>query len=262
MTASNGDATLGAHEGGAGNGTADLGQAGPDRGADRAGSRERIAAVGDRLMSPMPAGRLWGWVGPLAVTAFAAILRFSRLSVPHAVNYDETDYIKDAWSILQHGVEWNPIANPAGYPSGQSYANNLLLSGGTHIFAPCSGYSCGEAVTHPEVGKYLIAIGEWVFGLNPFGYRVASAVFGSLAILLMCRIARRLTRSTLLGCIAGVLLSLDGMEFVLSRTGILDIFLMSLVLAAFGAMLIDRDVSRSRLAQAVVLRPGMRRVPS
>ena len=135
--------------------------------------------------------------------------------MPHAVNYDETDYIKDAWSILQHGVEWNPIANPAGYPPGQSYADNLLLSGGTHILAPCSGYSCGEAVTHPEVGKYLIAIGEWVFGLNPFGYRVASAVFGSLAILLMCRIARRLTRSTLLGCIAGVLLSLDGMEFVL-----------------------------------------------
>ena len=187
---------------------------GPDRSADHPGSRDRIAAIGDRLMSPMPTDRLWGWVGPLVVTAFAAVLRFSRLSVPHAVDYDESSYIKDAWSILQHGVEWNPIANPAGYPPGQSYVNNLLLSGDTHIFAPCSGYSCGEAVVHPEVGKYLIAIGEWVFGLNPFGYRVASAVFGSLAILLMCRIARRLTRSTLLGCIAGLLLSLDGMEFV------------------------------------------------
>src|SRR5437660_1190272 len=187
---------------------------------------------------------------------FAAVLRYSRLSVPHAVDYDETSYIKDAWSILQHGVEWNPIANPAGFPPGQSYVNNLLLSGDTHIFAPCSGYSCGEAVVHPEVGKYLIAIGEWVFGLNPFGYRVASAVFGSLAILLMCRIARRLTRSTLLGCTAGLLLSLDGLELVLRRTGILDIFLMFFVLAAFGAMLIDRDASRSRLAAAVVLRPG------
>ena len=70
----------------------------------------------------MPAYRLRAWVGPLAVTAFVVILRFSRLSVLHAVNYDETDYIKDAWSILQHGVEWNPIANPAGYPPGQSYA--------------------------------------------------------------------------------------------------------------------------------------------
>jgi dolichyl-phosphate-mannose-protein mannosyltransferase len=223
---------------------------------DTVSAPERIAVISGRLMSPMPADRLWGWVGPLVVTAFAAILRFYRLSVPHAVNYDESYYIKDAWSILQHGVEWNPVANPAGYPPGQIYANNLLLSGSTHFFAPCSGYSCGEAVTHPEVGKYLIAIGEWVFGLNPFGYRVASAVFGSLAILLMCRIARRLTRSTLIGCIAGLLLSLDGLEFVVSRTGILDIFLMFFVLAAFGAMLIDRDVSRSRLAEAVVLCPG------
>ena len=124
-----GDAALGAHEGGAGSGTADLGQAGPDRSADRAGSRERIAATGDRLMSPLSANRLWGWVGPLVVTAFAAILRFSRLSVPRAVNCDETDYIKDAWSILQHGVEWNPIANPAGYPPGQSYATVVLRPG-------------------------------------------------------------------------------------------------------------------------------------
>ena len=107
-----GDAAVGAHEGGADSGIADLGQAGPDR----AGSRERIAAIGGRLMSPMPADRLWGWVGPLVVTAFAAVLRLSRLSVPHAVDYDESSYIKDAWSILQHGVEWNPIANPAGYP--------------------------------------------------------------------------------------------------------------------------------------------------
>ena len=72
----------------------------------QSGPSERLR-TGVRLTSPMPADRLWGWIGPLVVTAFAAILRFSRLSVPHAVNYDETDYIKDAWSILQHGVEWN-----------------------------------------------------------------------------------------------------------------------------------------------------------
>jgi len=69
---------------------------------------------------------------------------------------------------------------------------------------------------------------------DPFGYRVASAVFGSLAILLMCRIRPPATRSTPLAAFAGLLLYIDGMEFVLSRTGILDIFLMFFVLAAFG----------------------------
>jgi dolichyl-phosphate-mannose-protein mannosyltransferase len=53
----------------------------------------------------MPDDRLWGWIGPLLVTLFAALLRFNRLSVPNAVIFDETYYAKDAWSILKHGVE-------------------------------------------------------------------------------------------------------------------------------------------------------------
>src|ERR1700752_2791456 len=207
----------------------------------------RLAVLRARLASPMPDDRPWGWLGPLLVTAFGAFLRFDRLRVPRALIFDETYYAKDAWSILNHGVELTLVNN----------ANSIVQAGHTNIFAPCSGTSaCGEYVVQPEVGKLLIAVGEWLFGLNSFGWRFASAVFGSLAILLICRIAPRMTRSTLLGCVAGLLMSLDGLEFVLSRTGILDIFLMFFVLAAFGCVVVDRDVSRARLAEAVVLQPG------
>jgi len=207
----------------------------------------RLAALRSRLVSPMPADGPWGWLGPLLVTAFGTFLRFDRLRTPRALVFDETYYVKDAWSILHHGVEWNLVSN----------ANSLIQAGHTNIFQPCNGTSaCGEYVVQPEMGKLLIAVGEWLFGLNSFGWRFASAVFGSLAILLMCRIARRLTRSTLLGCIAGLLMSLDGLEFVLSRTGILDVFLMFFVLAAFGCVLIDRDAARAKLADKLAARPG------
>ena len=207
----------------------------------------RLAALRARLASPMPDDRPWGWLGPLLVTAFGTFLRFNRLRVPRALIFDETYYVKDAWSILNHGVELNLVQN----------ANDIIQAGHTNIFASCNGTSaCGEYVVQPEVGKLLIAAGEWLFGLNSFGWRFASAVFGSLAILLMCRIARRMTRSTLLGCVAGLLMSLDGLEFVLSRTGILDIFLMFFVLAAFGCVLIDRDISRAALAERVARREG------
>jgi dolichyl-phosphate-mannose-protein mannosyltransferase len=207
-----------------------------------AGEATRLSALRARLASPMPDDRPWGWLGPLLVTAFGAFLRFDRLQVPRAVVFDETYYAKDAWSILQHGVEWNYVSN----------ANTLILQGHTAgLFVPCSGTACGEYVVQPEVGKLLIAVGEAMFGLDSYGWRFSSAVFGSLAILLMCRIARRMTRSTLLGCTAGLLMALDGLEFVLSRTGILDIFLMFFVLAAFGCVVIDRDVSRAALAEAV-----------
>ncbi|HYZ53094.1 MAG TPA: phospholipid carrier-dependent glycosyltransferase [Streptosporangiaceae bacterium] len=202
----------------------------------------RASALSARLVSSLPADRVWGWIGPLLVTAFGAFLRFDRLAVPHALIFDETYYAKDAFSILNFGVEHNFVSN----------ANALIQAGSTHIFAPG-----GEYVVMPPLGKILIAAGEWIFGLNSFGWRFSAAVFGSLAILLICRITRRMTRSTLLGCIAGLLMSLDGLEFVMSRTGLLDIFLMFFVLAAFGCLVIDRDVSRARLARAVAAsRPG------
>ena len=192
-----------------------------------------------RLVPPMPGSAFWGWAGPLLVTAFGAFLRFSRLGVPRAVVFDETYYVPDAYGILRHGVEINHVKN----------VNALLVQGSTHILLGPQGQ--GEYVAHPPLGKIMIAVGEWLFGLTPFGWRFSVAVIGSVAILMTARIARRMTRSTLLGCVAGLLLSLDGLEFVLSRTAILDIFVMFWVLAAFGLIVIDRDRTRARLADAV-----------
>ena len=195
----------------------------------------RAGGLRDRLVPPIPGSPIWGWVGPLLVTAFGAFLRFYRLGVPHAVVFDETYYVGDAYGILRHGVEINHVKN----------ANALLAQGKTNILS-----TGGELAVHPPLGKVFIAAGEWLFGLTPFGWRFAVAVVGSLSILMTARITRRMTRSTLLGCVAGLLLALDGLEFVLSRTAILDIFVMFWVLAAFGCLVIDRDWSRARIADA------------
>ncbi|HEY3982123.1 MAG TPA: phospholipid carrier-dependent glycosyltransferase [Streptosporangiaceae bacterium] len=178
----------------------------------------------------------WGWAGPLLVTALGAFLRFNRLSVPKAVVFDETYYVGDAWAILKHGVELKHLQN----------ADSLLAHGSTHIL----NGTRGELVAHPPLGKMMISVGEWLFGLTPFGWRFSVALVGSLAILMLARIVRRMTGSTLLGCVAGLLLALDGLELVLSRTAILDIFVMFWVLAAFGLLVIDRDRGRERLAAA------------
>ncbi|WP_271223730.1 dolichyl-phosphate-mannose--protein mannosyltransferase, partial [Streptosporangium carneum] len=100
---------------------------------------------------------------------------------------------------------------------------------------------------HPPLGKWMIAIGEQLFGMTPFGWRFAGAVVGTLSILILARLARRMTRSTLLGCLAGLLLSIDGLHLVLSRTALLDIYLMFFVLAGFACLVVDRDRARGRL---------------
>ena len=72
-------------------------------------------------------------------------------------------------------------------------------------------------------------------------------------VLVMARLARRLTGSTVLGLVAGLLLMLDGLHFVLSRLALLDIFLAFFLLCAVACLVADRDWYRARMAR---LQPG------
>ncbi|MFF2651823.1 dolichyl-phosphate-mannose--protein mannosyltransferase [Streptomyces sp. NPDC058045] len=182
--------------------------------------------------------RRWsGWLGPLLVTLVAGLTRFWHLGSPKAVIFDETYYAKDAWALIHRGYEVN-------WPKD---ANDLVLRHAGDVKLPTDA----AYVVHPPVGKYVIGIGEWLFGFTPFGWRFMTAVLGTLSVLMLCRIGRRLFRSTLLGCLAGTLLAVDGLHFVMSRTALLDTVLMFFVLAAFGCLLVDRDRARARLAAAL-----------
>jgi dolichyl-phosphate-mannose-protein mannosyltransferase len=64
----------------------------------------------------------------------------------------------------------------------------------------------------------------------------------------MVRTARRLTGSTLLGVVGGLLMCFDGLQLVLSRLALLDIFQAFFVLAAVSCLVADRDWGRARLA--------------
>src|SRR5690242_17837278 len=180
-----------------------------------------------RLQRPMPSDVLLGWLLPLVIAGLALAIRLWRITRPGKKVFDEVYYAHDAWNLLHHGVE---------------------LDSGSHDKSP--GF-----IVHPPLGKWMIAVGEAMFGNTPLGWRFSAAVVGSLSVLIIARTARRMFRSTALGCIAGGLLALDGLEFVQSRTSMLDIFLMFWVLAAFGALVRDRDDGRERLLQRISDQP-------
>lgn len=199
--------------------TAVLDEAPPEQPAEppRAGLR---ALPHPTLSVPMPADRAMSWVWSAAVTLVALVLRLSGLSTPNSKIFDEIYYAKDSHDLITHGVEQNGTENGPGF------------------------------VVHPPLAKWFIGAGEWLFGDNSFGWRIASVVLGTLAVLLLVRITRRMTRSTLLGSVAGLLMALDGLEFVQSRVAMLDIFVMFWILAAFGCLVVDRDDFRARLSRA------------
>lgn len=204
------------------------------------GEPARSATRDASLLAPMPSSGWRGWIGPLAVTVLAGILRFVDLGRPHALIFDETYYAKDALALLRFGYERDAIDNANDIILGSTGARDQL-----DIFKDTASF-----VVHPPLGKWAIALGEWAFGVTPFGWRFVMAVLGTLSVLMTARIIRRLTRSDLLGTVAGLLVALDGLHLVLSRTAVLDMALMFFVLAAFGFLLLDRDWVRARLTDA------------
>lgn len=200
-----------------------------------------VAAERERLLGPPLATtareRLAGWLWPLAVAVLAGVLRFWHLGTPHQLVFDETYYVRNAWTMLATGIEMR-------WPEGTDVD---FAAGNVDVYT-----SQGDYVVHPPVGKWMVALGEHLFGVqSAFGWRFSAALVGTLSVLLVARIGRRLLGSTLLGTTAGLLLAVDGLHLVMSRTGILDIFLGFWVLVAFGLLLLDRDSSRARLAAAL-----------
>jgi dolichyl-phosphate-mannose-protein mannosyltransferase len=182
----------------------------------------------DRLVDPMPSDRLAGWLGPLGLTVVAGLMRFWGLTSRKGIYFDEVYYTHDAYTLFHHGYEQDTTCTGPGF------------------------------VVHPPLGKWLMGLSEWLFGHTDcaggrhgdpeLGWRFASAVCGTLAVLVLARVARRMFRSTLLGCFAGLVMAFDGLEFVQSRIGILDIFLMTGLVLALACLVADRDDGRRRLA--------------
>lgn len=135
-----------------------------------------------------------------AVVAGALFLRLFRLSTPNKLIFDEIYYVDGARDFLKFGVEVS--------------ANKP------------------EFIVHPPVGKWVIALGIKIFGDNPFGWRVAVALLGTLSILLIAKIASRIFGALGYGLIAALLAFFDGLNLVMSRTALLDITLTTFLLVA------------------------------
>ena len=185
-----------------------------------------------------------GWTASIGVALLGLFLRLWKLGEPKAFSFDETYYAKDAWSLLRFGYARDYIGD----------ADKAILGGQTTDLWK----DTPSLAVHPDVGKWLIALGEKAFGMDPFGWRVSAAVVGALMILVMCRFVRRITGSTLLGCVGGLLLGFDGLHLVLSRLALLDIFLAFFILCAVHCLVADRDWFRRRMAARAVLDPGGR----
>ena len=152
----------------------------------------------------------------------AAVMRLVSLGRPTELIFDEIFYARDAcWYVF--GSE------------------NVC------------GISDLASRSHPPLGKWLIGSGIAAFGYEPFGWRVAVAVAGTLSVALVYVLAWRLLRgvaggrgATVGAIAASGLLAVAFLHLVHSRVGMLDGFIAMFVIGAVTFVVLDRDRLRER----------------
>jgi dolichyl-phosphate-mannose-protein mannosyltransferase len=185
--------------------------------------REGAAQAQTPAIDPVPPWTRNDRVAILAVMIVAAVVRLTGLAHPDELIFDETYYAKDACWYLNSSE--SQCARGADAPE-----------------------------VHPPLGKWLIAIGERIYGFDcpdpenackgtttSFGWRIMPAIAGIATVGLLYLLARRLLRSTLAATFASGLLAFDFLHLVQSRTSMLDIFIPLFGVAAFYLLVLDRD---------------------
>ena len=159
---------------------------------------------GDRILRPASVAAIFA--------AAALSLYLPRLSVPPVYIYDE---VYHAYTAAQ-------------YVAGNADAYVWY----THAPEPNVAYTWN----HPPLGLWCIAAGIRLFGNNAFGWRIVPALFGALGIALTYVLVLRATDRSGVAAVAAGLLLMDGLWFVQSRTGMLDVFGAVFLLAAMLAL--------------------------
>ena len=153
------------------------------------------------------------WHGLIALI-FLALVSF-RLTIPHKLYFDEVHYVPAARTLmtLSHAVNEE----------------------------------------HPLFGKELIALGIALFGDNSLGWRIMSALAGTLGLLAAMRAMWFASCSRFASVAAGMLIATAFPLFVLSRIAMLDVFMVSMTLVGFWAIagaVRENETGRRRLALA------------
>jgi dolichyl-phosphate-mannose-protein mannosyltransferase len=168
----------------------------------------------------------------MALTLVAGALRFASPIFLDVFSHPGTSAPISAWGIghnyqdpsLPGLGKPNDIAPNSPFIFDELYfandAHNDLL--GRDYFDP-----------EPPLAKLIIALGIKLFGFNSFGWRFMPALFGTALVPLMYLLARQLLAVRFFAIAAGVLMAFDGMTFVESRTAVIDIIPITLVVLAY-----------------------------
>ena len=140
---------------------------------------------------------------------------------------------------------WLPLPDGALIFDEKYYVNAARMLAGVKPgegMYPDKPFGLDPNIEHPPLAKLITAGSIGLFGDNPYGWRLPSVLFGTLSVLLMYRIGRRLSGDPYLGLLAAALLAFDNLVFVHGRIFTLDISMLAFLLLGIDLYLAGRPI--------------------
>ncbi len=124
------------------------------------------------------------------------------------------------------------------YPGVSTFRNSMYFD---EIYHGRTAYEFVHGLTsyentHPPLGKIFIALGTLVFGMNPFGWRIAGTLFGIAMVPLIYLFARKISGYLPLALLASTLFAFDFMHFAQTRIATIDVYITFFVLLMYYFM--------------------------
>ncbi len=141
----------------------------------------------------------------ILILLFAFLLRTLSLKYPPTMMFDEVYHAFTAQEIVRN--------NPAAW----EWWNT-----------PPPGYA--YEWTHPPFAKYAMVLGILLFGKNALGWRIGSALAGTLSVYLIYLLTKKILNKKKTALIAAFIISIEGLHLVQSRIAMNDIYLLLFIL--------------------------------
>jgi hypothetical protein len=162
----------------------------------------------------------------VALTLLAFVLRFGSPILPNFLGGNATSVpaiqvlgVGSAYNSSASACEEVPIGNKTIKACGQVFDEVYFpTDAADDLHSPAISYFDPE----PPLVKLLMTPSIALLGFNTMGWRMTQVVTGSLLCGLMYLIALRLRRDRFFAIVASLLVCLDGLAFVESRLGLID----------------------------------------
>ena len=140
--------------------------------------------------------------------------------------FDESGYRVDPSDISVSAGAEALCDEPMAVPDASTWRNSTYFDEIYHVRTALEHLRLIKPyeVSHPPLGKLIIAVGLTLFGVNPFGWRFMGVLFGVLMLPVMWQLIRRLFGDDRIALCGTAIFAFDFMHFAQTRIATIDTY--------------------------------------